>query len=130
MSSESNPSPPVFPAEVLQVLDDDFEVAINRGKQHGLKIGQRLLVYGLSKESFRDPQTNEDLGLLEIVRGTGTVTHVQEKMCTLRSDRKSQSTRRTLRRPTFLEVQETEVYSDVSELPFKDPVKGDKVRPA
>ena len=67
-------------------LIDKYKVVINAGSNQGVKIGQRYLLYTLSNEDITDPDTNESLGFLEIVKGTGKVIHVQEKMCTIESD--------------------------------------------
>lgn len=87
MTDETKPiSVTKFPAKVVEVLDE-YNVAINRGLSHGIVNGQRFLLYTLSREEIRDPDTEESLGFLEIVKGTGRITHVQEKMATLTSDK-------------------------------------------
>lgn len=65
-------------------VPDAYTVVINRGSDHGVKQGDRYLVYGLGPEIF-DPESNSSLGALEVVRGRASVVHVQEKMCTLRT---------------------------------------------
>jgi hypothetical protein len=40
-----------FPATVVKILDD-YTIAINRGQNHALRLGQRMLVYRLSDEDI------------------------------------------------------------------------------
>lgn len=128
--------PPVriFPAKVVKVLDD-FRVAINRGSEHGVKKGQRFLVYYLSKEEIQDPDTLESLGFLEIVRGIGKVVHMQEKMSTLASDEREPREVRTIKRSplawqSMFEKTETEIVETPSEIkPFAEPQIGDLAKP-
>ncbi len=117
----------IFPATVIQVIDS-CKLAINRGKLHGLKEGQRLLVYRLSVQEIQDPNTGESLGYLELVKGTGRVIHLQDKICTIESDRK-RSRRMATKRNAFYNLGE-EVMETFDELiPFEDPEIGDMVKP-
>lgn len=70
-------------ATVAKVVDE-FTVIINKGLTDGVKEGYRFLIYGIGEEIL-DPETNQSLGNLELVRGIGTVTHTQEKMATIKS---------------------------------------------
>ena len=88
-------------AKVVHVIDPDMgyapiEVVINRGAADGVKIGDRFLVFG-DGPMITDPDTNRELGQLEVVRGRGEVVHVQEHLATVRSiDRqKAYVTKRT-----------------------------------
>jgi hypothetical protein len=91
-------------AKVIHVIDDwrgdaPFELVIEWGTEHGVKLGDRFLVFGYGPR-LSDPDTGEDLGLLEVVRGRGIVTHVQDRVATLRSTerrRRSGTTRRIIR---------------------------------
>lgn len=65
-------------------ISDGFTVAINAGSDRGVKVGMKFLVVGLGA-LIKDPDTNEELEQLEIVRGRAEVTHVQNKVSTLRS---------------------------------------------
>jgi hypothetical protein len=123
-----------FPARVVAVSDGDYDVAINRGKADGLKIGQRFIVYGLSEEEIKDPDTGESLGRLEIVRGRGMVTHLQEKMATIRSERVGPGEKKTRRKgdyafSPYLLREEEEVSSPGPQLPFEGPQVGDLAKP-
>jgi hypothetical protein len=73
------------PLGTVVTIIDPFTLVINRGSTHGVKEGMRFLVYSLGEELY-DPDTKESLGRLETVKGTGVVSHVQEKMSTIRSD--------------------------------------------
>lgn len=72
--------------KVVDIFDDKYKLVINAGTNKNVKIGNRFLVYALSDHEIFDPDTKESLGYLEIVKGTGKVIHVQEKMCTIESD--------------------------------------------
>lgn len=70
--------------KVVKVIDE-FNAVINYGSNDGAQKGQKFLIYALSDEEIIDPDTNESLGFLEIVRGTGEVINVQERMSTIKS---------------------------------------------
>lgn len=59
-----------------------MQVVINRGMQHGVKDGDLYLIYVEGPEIF-DPETNESLGTLELIRGRGRVIHRQDRMSTI-----------------------------------------------
>jgi hypothetical protein len=67
---------------------DDYTLIINKGSENGINIGQRFLVFIIGEEII-DPESKESLGYLEIVKGTGKITHLQPKMATLSSDMQS-----------------------------------------
>lgn len=120
----------VFPARVVEVVDR-FKVVINRGGSD-IRKGQRFLIYGLGKELF-DPETNESLGHLELVRGTGTVTHVQERVATITSDRRTAPQRRVIRPSGAYAVLsgrgEETIEEAGADLPFEEPERGDFAKP-
>lgn len=70
--------------KVIKVVDD-YQIVINRGSESGITLGSRFLIFG-GGEELRDPDTGENLGMLEFVRGKAKVVHVQAKMSTLDSD--------------------------------------------
>lgn len=117
----------IFPATVVTVIDS-CKLAINRGKIHGLKEGQRLLVYRLSVQEIQDPNTGESLGYLEIVKGTGRVIHLQEKMCTIESD-KQKMVKRKKQKSVYLGWGDEIVEYEENLVPFEDPEPGDLVKP-
>lgn len=63
---------------------DDFRFVINRGSDHQIKVGSTYLIFRLGGMMV-DPDTLENLGLLEIVIGRAKVVHVQAKVSTLES---------------------------------------------
>jgi len=79
-----------FPATVIKVIDD-YTVVINRGANDGIKEGQKFLIYALDPSELIDPETEEDLGPLELVKGRGSVEHVQEKTAIIKSSQRSPS---------------------------------------
>ena len=70
-------------SRVVKTLDQD-KVVMNKGGNDGVKVGQKFVVVGLG-DVIVDPDTNEELERLEIVRGHIIVTHVQPKVATLKS---------------------------------------------
>lgn len=132
-ANDSVTNKPLFPATVVHVVNR-YRVAINRGSIHGLKRGQRFLVYTLSSENIRDPESGEDLGPLEIVRGIGFISHLQDKLATIESDRteRSGSTKIVKRNPLVglgIGYSEEVIDPPPNQLPFDDPSVGDRARP-
>lgn len=142
-----------FPATVAKVIDD-YKLVINRGEANAIREGQRMMVYHISDEEILDPRTGESLGYLELVRGTGRIIFVQDKLSILESDRKPDIdlnrlaflvddyrhrtvTRQGIypRRPILeserVPVQELKIMiSELGEkLPFENPQVGDFVKP-
>lgn len=70
-------------AKVVKVIDR-FTIVINAGMDKGVQQGKNFLVVGIG-ETITDPDTKEELGALEIVRGKARVVHVQDRMATLTS---------------------------------------------
>ena len=73
----------ILSGRVIKVINE-YELVINRGSLDGVKANNRFLIYRLDEE-ITDPDTNEDLGRLELVCGEGTPKHIQERFTTLRS---------------------------------------------
>jgi hypothetical protein len=67
--------------KIIKVLNP-FTAVINVGIEQEVKVGSKFLIVGLGDEVV-DPDTNETLGVLEIVRGNARVSHVQERMATI-----------------------------------------------
>lgn len=125
----SEASTKTFPAHVIEVIDE-FKIVINRGAADVHK-GQRFLIYSQGKELF-DPETSESLGQLELLRGTGIVTHVQDKMATITSDRRSSPRRRVIRAGTYAAMLgggEETIEDPAEALPFECPERGDLAKP-
>ncbi|MDU1308491.1 MAG: hypothetical protein E6936_13665 [Clostridium perfringens] len=67
-------------------IKNSKELVINAGSIDGIKEGQKFLVYSLDGEVIKDLDTGEILGNLEVIKGTGVVSFLQEKFCTITSD--------------------------------------------
>lgn len=116
--------------KVAKVVDP-YKIVINKGSNDGVEKGQRFLVYSISPDEIKDPETGESLGKLEVVKGTGVVTHVQDKIATIESDRKSKAFRKTIRKPlmTFSQfVGEEEIVDPAETIPFDDAEVKDLVK--
>lgn len=125
-----NTSKTNYPASVAKV-NDEYTLVINRGSEHGVKKGDNFLVYCIDPEDLTDPETGESLGHLEIIRGTGTATHVQPKMTTIKSNRVVSRGRIIRRQPGILASIAGEVVEEPEKeaMPFDEPSVGDKVKP-
>nr|WP_294506139.1 hypothetical protein [uncultured Rhodopila sp.] len=130
-------------AKVVHVADSGFapgpvEVVINRGILEGVNPGDRFLVFGIGPHIF-EPDTGEDLGKLELVRGQGEVVHVQEHLATIRTleRRRTRPAKRIIRetaRPWWnnpnapSNVIEEELSPEI-EVPFESVQLGDFAKP-
>ncbi len=112
--------------KIVKVLDD-YTVVMNAGSNQGIVEGQRYLIFELSDEEIIDPDTNKSLGFLEIVKGTGIVTHVQDNMSTLESC-KHEAASRTIRRRNAYGIGPVEEISETPVKPFDDPQIGDLLK--
>ncbi|WP_013322919.1 hypothetical protein [Gloeothece verrucosa] len=115
-----------FPASVAEIIDD-YKLVINKGEKDGIRKGQRMLVYRVSEEDIKDPETGESLGYLELVRGTGKIIYIQEKMSILESD-KTPINSYWSAFPSQLDKY-IEKLLEGKLLPFENPQIGDKVKP-
>ena len=116
--------------KIVKVIDD-YKVVINKGAEDGIKEGYKFLVYSLGDEIY-DPDTKESLGILEIVKGYGKATHVQNRMTTIESCKvtKKPSTKKVVKNnnPILAMVgsSETITYDENTILePFESPEVGD-----
>jgi len=120
--------------------DGPLEVVINRGARDGVKRGDRFLVFSIGPH-VNDPDTGEDLGEIELVRGRGEVVHVQEQMATIRTTkrRRTRPGERIIRDPLAYvmagrplskayEVIEEELAPE-AEMPFDAVTLGDFAKP-
>ena len=114
--------------KVLHVIDrgyDDYEVVINKGGNDGISPNDRFLIYAIGEELF-DPDTGENLGRLEIVKGIAKPKHIQEKVTTLISAEYQQPTIRKVR----AKLGEEEIMESPPQvIPFKGVRVGDLVKP-
>lgn len=72
-----------YDGKVVSIVDGTT-VVVNLGSDHGIKLGQTFLIFGLGP-MITDPDTGESLGELELVRGRAEVKHIQPRMSTLTS---------------------------------------------
>ncbi|HBE9404934.1 TPA: hypothetical protein KNH94_000127 [Clostridioides difficile] len=92
------------------------ELVINKGSIDGITKDMEFLIYTVEDECIIDPITGKNLGNLEIVKGTGVPTHIQEKITTIKSNTPLPKGQVTL----------GGVFGEFS--PFKDPLEGDYVK--
>lgn len=72
-------------AKIIHINDDKTQFVINKGSNDNVYPYQKFLIVELG-DSVIDPDTGENLGILEIVKGQAKFFHIQEKMSTLISD--------------------------------------------
>lgn len=120
--SDTLPSGPIRIVEVI----DAYRCAINKGLDDGIKVGQRLLVFGVGKP-ITDPDTGENLGSLEIVRGRGKVTHVQARLATIETYEKEERKRRITKGTPYRSIfgESIEEFNSSEDIPFNDVAVGD-----
>lgn len=113
---------------------DQFTVVANYGTEAGATPGQRILIFGLGGEIL-DPVSNNSLGRLEVVKGRGKVTHVQEKICTIESAELAEidSGRKVIKRSgtlSFALGEREEIIQEprTERKPFREPEVGDYIR--
>jgi hypothetical protein len=120
-------------AKVVHVARSDYspcEVVVNGGTRHGVKIGDRFLVFGIGPE-VSDPDSGDNLGRVELVRGRGEVTHVQDSLATLRSIEQSRGRRGKRITKQYGQFGGPIVEEDIQpeQLPFEGVAVGDVARP-
>ena len=103
--------------KIAYVLDSN-RLVLNAGSSDGIPKNQRFLVYGTSEEEIVDPVTNKPLGFLEIVRGTGKISYVQDTMSIIETD--------MLKSPLYSVARSLSVNPEYK--PFCEPQVGDSVR--
>lgn len=113
----------IITGKVIQKIDD-YKIVINKGYADGVATGNRFLVYRLGEELY-DPDTNESLGVLELVCGEGKPEHIQEKITTLRTAkieiRKTKTVKKTGSYGLYLGGSTEETYDpETTEIPFED----------
>lgn len=119
-------------APVVHVGDSDhadpYELVTNRGRNQGVKLGDRFLVFTFGPGMF-DYETRESLGRIEIVRGRGEVIHVRDNLSTPRSvEQKPGSPGKRIVRMHGRFGRETEEELPREILPFKGAARGDLVK--
>jgi hypothetical protein len=117
-----------FPATVVKVIDD-YKLVMNRGEQNGIREGQRMMVYRIDDEEILDPHTGESLGFLELVRGTGRIIFVQDKISIIETDQKKTYRKRIENSSLGLRSYKSEVVESDELKPFDNAQVGDLVKP-
>lgn len=69
----------LFGLRVAKVLTE-YHVVLNAGWEDEVSPGMQFVVFSVGEE-IKDPDTGASLGLLEYVKGTVEVEHVQPRMC-------------------------------------------------
>ena len=121
--------------QVAHVVDR-FTLVLNRGEAHGLREGQRFLIWADGPE-INDPATGKLIGNLEVIKGKARVTHLQNDMCTVKSDSAKTTPKIVKRfsspmRGLFAMERGEEVIEEQpmpQYLPFENPEVGDFARP-
>jgi hypothetical protein len=109
------------------------KLILNCGRDLSIKNGNRFLIYGLSKV-LKDPETGEDLGQAEIIRGEGQVIHLQDKLCTIESCMYDSGSSRVIKKSQPISIfsggttTEEEVLGERRLKPFEDAQIGDYAR--
>lgn len=120
-----------FPASVVQIINN-YRLAINKGREDGIRQGQRMLVYELSRDEIIDPNTGESLGYLEIVKGTAKVINIQAKMSIIESDQTRLIKKTYHPQTSRFYVDTSRPLEEIEEqliIPFDDAKIGDQVKP-
>ena len=68
----------------VAAIVDETTLVLNVGYTHGVQEGMVFVVFAEHQE-VQDPDTGEDLGKWEVVKARVVVDHLQERMCTVRS---------------------------------------------
>lgn len=118
--------------KVVKIISP-YQVVINAGAESNIKQGQRFLIYSIG-DMVIDSDTGEELEQVEIVKGTGKIIHLQNKIATIESDMK-EDTPVTVRHnsgPAYMrhligDTEETKITR--VDLPFEEVQIGDFVRP-
>ncbi|HIF9354076.1 TPA: hypothetical protein ACX6RJ_002081 [Photobacterium damselae] len=114
-----------FHALVVKVIDE-FTLVINKGERDLVKVGHRFLIYREGDELI-DPVTGESLGILELVVGSGRVTHVQDAMCTIKSDR-TEKGKKVIKQNRFDLLAGSITEYETIDCPFEEPKIGDRAK--
>jgi hypothetical protein len=117
-------------SETIKVakVKDEYTIVINKGYNNGIKEGQNFLIYEVGEEIF-DPDTNESLGRLEVIKGKGVVINVQEKISTIESNEFDTYKVNRSKNPFVVNIFDTpEVEEKKRYIPFRGIKEGDLLR--
>lgn len=119
--------------KVVKIISP-YQVVLNCGLEDRISPNTVFQIYGLD-DFIEDPDTGEILEQLELIRGTGRVVHVQQKICTVESNmnedkpktiKRTQSSQNKWLNPLGGETEETEIIRDKKK--FDDVQIGDRAR--
>lgn len=114
--------------KLLGPLSSPQQVVVDLGAEHGVNKRTEFLVYAEGEE-LRDPDTNESLGNLEIVRGRARPTHIQPRFSTVEAFEETPTRRIRKKHLATILGEEEEVIEASRESSYFDEVKvGDLVR--
>lgn len=68
----------------VAAIIDDTALVLNVGYQQGVQEGMVFVIFA-EQTDITDPDSGESLGMWEMVKARVVVTHVQERMCTVRA---------------------------------------------
>jgi hypothetical protein len=74
----------VLKGKIIKILDNK-RVIVNLGYKDSVKKDMRFIIYA-EGEDIKDPETNESLGMREIVKHEIKATHIQENFSIMESD--------------------------------------------
>lgn len=66
--------------KIVKILDE-YNVVINGGTRDNVSINDKFQILDKKGSLVIDPDTGEEIGYLDLIKATVTVTEVQEKMC-------------------------------------------------
>ena len=112
----------IITGKVIKKIDE-YKIVINKGSADGVTKDTRFLVYRLGEELF-DPDTNESLGVLELVCGEGKPEHIQAHITTLYTAKTIIKKTKTVKKAgpyagLFGETEET-YDPEATDIPFED----------
>ena len=67
---------------VVKVIDRSH-IVINVGASDGISYTDRFVVFAVDSDDIIDPETGENLGKVEYIRGMAKPSHIQNRMTTL-----------------------------------------------
>jgi hypothetical protein len=112
--------------KVIRILNPT-QVVVNLGEVNSIAPFTSFLVFAMGEE-LEDPDTQEVLGRLEIVRGRGRAIHVQDRITTIESSEKRRVTKHIPQLSPY-NLSQVVVPEDVEEIVAFDGVcVGDLVR--
>lgn len=120
--------------KVIKVIDSRT-IVINAGLNQGISSNMHFIIYDVGEKLY-DPDTKEELGSLEIVKGKAKVKHIQDNLTTLTSSLIEVKTRKKVRTHNNSAIsrfigdsrQELIYEEDEQVVPFNDVCSGDLVK--